>query len=397
VVGERRLRVVFSLDSLGVGGTEMNAVRTAERLDPDRYDLAFVCLSTPEGPLAARLAAAGVPVHPFPISSLHGWRTMRQGVRLARFLRATRTDVFHAHDIYSNVFGLPFARLAGVPRVVGSRRWWEGPDRAGQRLANRVACRFAHAVLANSERVGALVAGEGISPGRIAIVPNFVDDDAFAAPPPERLRAWRAELGIGEGEPVVGIVANLHPVKDHASLLRAAAILRARWPALRVVVVGGGDPAPLQALAATLGVGEAVRFAGARPAVPSPHHLFDVSVLCSRSEGLPNSILEAMAAGRPVVATRVGAIPDAVVHGVTGLLVPPGDPAALADAIGALLDDAPLRRRMGAEGRRAARARYAPGAALAALAALYGLPERAPRPAGAAAAPAPALAAGAGR
>ena len=352
----------------------MNAVRTAERLDPARFAVSLVCLSEPQGPLARRLDEARVPVHPFPISALYGARTARQGMRLARFLRATRADVFHAHDFYSNVFGIPFARLAGVPRVVGSRRWWEGPERAGQRVANRLACRLAHAVLANSGRVGALVAGEGIPAGRVGVVPNFVDEDAFRPPPPALLGAWREELGIAPGQPVVGIVANLHPVKDHASLLRAAALLRAEWPGLRVVVAGGGDPAPLRALAAALGIAEAVCFAGARPSAPSLHHLFDVSVLCSRSEGLPNSILEAMAAGRPVVATRVGAVPDAVTDGVTGLLVPPGDPAALAAALATLLRDPARREAMGRAGRNEARARYTPAAALEALAALYGAP-----------------------
>jgi glycosyltransferase involved in cell wall biosynthesis len=156
-----------------------------------------------------------------------------------------------------------------------------------------------------------------------------------------------------------------------------------------VLVVGGGDPAPLRGLAAELGIGEAVRFCGARPSVPSFHHLFDVPVLCSRSEGLPNTVLEAMAAGRAVVATRVGAVPDAVADGVTGMLVPPADPPALAAAVGALLRDPARRRRMGAAARRRARARYAPEAALSALAALYD----APAPARAVA-PAQAVAAG---
>ncbi len=365
------LRVMFGLDSLEAGGTELNAVRTAERLDPARVRVEIVCLR-PQGPLLARCAAAGIAVHAFPIASLAGARTLRQGVRLARFLRAEGVEVFHAHDMYSNMFSVPWARLAGVPRVVASRRWWEGPPSRAQRIANRASYGFAHAVLANSARVGALLTGaERVPAGRVAVVPNFVDEDAFRPPGQAQLRAWRQELGLEADARVVGIVANVSSFKDHPTLLRAVALLRPRWPALRLVVAGGGDAEPLRALARTLGIEGMVRFAGARPPSPTMHHGFELSVLSSLSEGLPNSILEAMAAGRPVVATDVGATADAVEHGVTGLLVPPSDPARLAEAVAAVLADPARGRRMGRAGQARARARYSAAAALAALERLY--------------------------
>lgn len=363
---------MFCIDSMNVGGTEMNAVRTAERLDPERYDLGVICLRN-EGPLAERYAAAGIPIYEFPISSLYAPATVRQGWRLARFLREQKVDVFHAHDRYSNIFGVPWARLAGTRRVIASRRWWNERKRAGLNAANRQSYRFAHTVIANSAAVGEFLSNnDGVAQRRVAVIPNYVDDAAFTLPDPAERRRLLRELGVPEGVPVVGAVANLTPVKDHATLLHAFVQLERTAPAARLVLVGDGAcRTDLEALATASGVRDRVVFAGRRSNVPNLHHLFDVSVLCSTSEGLSNSILEAMAAGNPVVATNVGATPDAVLEGRTGLLVPPRDPAALADAIGRLLQDQSLRVAMGDAGCQRAREVYSPAAALGALETLY--------------------------
>jgi glycosyltransferase involved in cell wall biosynthesis len=161
-------------------------------------------------------------------------------------------------------------------------------------------------------------------------------------------------------------------VKDHASLLRAAARLRAAHPKLRVLLVGDGPSrGELETLAASLGITYIVTFAGERLGGGNYHHAFDVSVLCSLSEGFPNAIVEAMAAARPVAATAVGGSVDAVEDGVTGLLVPPSSPDALAGALDRLLGSAELRRDFGVAGRDRARARYAASNVLASLETLY--------------------------
>ena len=240
-------------------------------------------------------------------------------------------------------------------------------------LANRVAYRFAHRVLANSPRVGELLcATEGVSAERVSVVANFVDEAAFQPPSAEERSALLCEIGVPPDTPIIGIVANLRPVKDHASLLRAVALLRSRWPNLALVLVGDGEcRAPLQELARELNINRQVFFAGRRPHHPNLHHLFDVSVLCSRSEALSNSILEAMAAGNPVVATDVGASGDAVLDGATGLLVPPADPPRLGEALERLLSDPELARDMGEAGRERAQAHYSAEAALSSLEELY--------------------------
>jgi glycosyltransferase involved in cell wall biosynthesis len=367
-----RIRVAFAIDTMDAGGTELNAVRVAERLDRARFDLRVVCMR-PDGPLAARYAAAGIPVAAFPIRSLYGASAVRQGLRLARFVRSNRIAILHAHDIYSNAFAVPWGRLAGA-KTIASRRWWEGFQTPAWQVTSRLSYRVAHAVLANSENIARrLIDVERVASERVTVVPNFLDDHAFQRPGPDEFAALRREFCLESAAPIIGIVANLLPVKDHATLLRAAAILRPRWPRLRVVLVGDGPCRPaLEPLARQLGIADAVVFAGRRPSLPNLQHLFDVSVLCSISEGLPNSILEAMAAARPVVATRVGAVADAVREGETGLLVSAGDESQLAAAIDALSADSVYAARMGSKGAARARTRYSASAALTALESLYG-------------------------
>jgi len=323
-----------------------------------------------EGPLRARYDAAGIPVESFPIGSLVGRRALRQGLRVRRLLRSRGIDVVHCHDKYSNAFVTPWARSAGVP-VIASRRW-ELFERRAHAFLNQVAYRIADRVLANSHGVAALLHAEGVPASSIAVVPNFVDEAGFAPPDRAERGRWRAGFGVPSDALVVGVVARLTPVKDHATLLRAVAALAPTHPALHLVLVGEGPcRESLEALARELAIAGRVHFTGYRPHLPNLHHAFDLSALTSRSEGFPNSVVEAMAAGRAVVATRVGGTPDAVEDGVTGLLVRPGDPAALAAAFGTLLADPARRTAMGERALVHAESRYAAGVAIGALEELY--------------------------
>jgi glycosyltransferase involved in cell wall biosynthesis len=353
------IRVLSFIDNMDVGGTEMNAVRTAERLDRTRYDLIVATLRA-DGPLRARYEAAGIPIHEFSLGRLVGAQAVREGRRFAALLRDLKIEVVHGHDVYTNIFATPWARWAGVPLVIGSRRWWQDVNRPVHRVMNRLSYRLAHRVLANSPSVGELlVRQEGVPRERLLIIPNFVDDDAFESMDAATAAATRREFGVSSGELVVGIIANLRPVKDHATLLRAAARLARDWPNVRYVLVGEGSTrTALETQAAALGIADRVTLTGGRPHQPGVQQLFDIAVLCSTGEGFPNTVVEAMAAGRPVVATRVGGVQDAVVPEETGLLVPPGNDAALARAIDSLLKDAPRREAMGRAGRERARELY---------------------------------------
>lgn len=367
----RRVRVVHCIDGLGVGGTELNLVRTLEHLDHARVEASVVALNA-AGPLRARLDATGLPVHAFPIPNLYGPRTMRQLVRLARHLRAVRADVVHCHDLYTNAFGTIAARMAGVPLVIASRRWWTALPSRAHVMANRLGYAIADRVLANSEAVGRLVEAQGVPRAKVFVLPNFLEDAAFEAMPPGDRAAALAALGVPAGVPVVGLVARLSGEKRVDLLLRAAARLEGGPAAAHLVIVGdGGERPALEALARELGIADRTHFAGHRPNRPNPHQLFDLSVLCSDHEGFPNSVVEAMAAGRPVVATAVGGVADAVVDGETGRLVPAGDVPALAAALADLLGDPARGERLGASGRDRARARYHAAMVIPKLVAMY--------------------------
>lgn len=367
------IRVVYCIDNMQVGGTELNAVRTAERLDRRRFALSVVCIRE-NGPLMARYKHAGIPVHSFPMDSLLGTESIRQATRLIRLFRSEGTEVVHSHDAYTSVYGTMCARLAGVRGVIASRRSWYSPHLQGRILrANRIAYRFADRVVGNSPSVSRLVESEGgIKASRIVTIPNFLDPESFEPIAPEDRRRMLDAVGVPGGAFVVGIVARLSTVKDHATLLRAVASLRDRIPALHCVLVGDGpERGAIESQARSLGIADIVHLAGERTQPPNLHALFDVSVLCSTTEAFPNSVLEAMAAARPVVATDVGGTPDAVHEGTTGLLVRPSDPSRLADAIFRLYNEPALRVKLGNAGCAAARAGYSADAVIAKVEALY--------------------------
>lgn len=368
----RPLRVTFVLDNFEVGGTELNAVRVAERIDRDRFAVDLVSLHA-DGPLRSRFERVTGRIDTIDLGGLISGAALQAGWRLRGELRERGVDVVHAHDRYANVFAVPWARAAGVPGVIASKRWQAIERRHA--ILNRIAFRLADRVLANSALVGrSLTDVDGVDPRKVAIVPNFVDDTLFE-PVSETMRAdLRRSLGVELDALVIGAVANLRPVKDLATLVRATAQVAPAWPSLRLVLVGGGaERQPLAALAASLGIDGIVHFAGSRDDGARCHAAFDITVLCSVAEGFPNAVVEAMAAGRPVVATRVGGVPDAVDQDVTGLMVPPGDPAALATALRTLLSDPARRAAFGAVARTRAIARFSAPAAIGAVQSLYEL------------------------
>ncbi len=351
------IRVVYCVDGFEAAGTELNTVRWAERLDRTRFDLRVVCMSE-RGSLLRRYHEMGIPVVPLHVRSFVRPPPIGPALKLRRYLRNERIAVFHAHGVYDNIFGVPVARWAGVPLVLASRRWWKAPVRRSFGPLNRWSYRFAHGVLANSRSVADILRIEdGVPDARIHTVSNFVEDEAFSEPPTDWKNEQRRALGLAEGLKVVGKLARLRPEKDHATLLRAFATLTTTREGWRLVLAGDGpEETRLRELARTLGIAEYVHFAGKQPSRPSYHSLFDISVLSSTSEGFPNSLLEAMAQARPLVASRVGGVPDAVTHERNGYLVAPGDVEGFAARLDALMSDASLRETMGAQSATMARA-----------------------------------------
>lgn len=350
--------VGFLLDTLQVGGTEVNAFRVASALDRTVVRLEIASLQG-EGPLLEQYRGLGLTVATLGTSATGPARPLQLAGAVAAWARSRRVALVHAHGIYANVFGIVPARLAGVTATVATRRWYQRWQRRDQLLlegANRVATRLASRVLVNAPSLAADVHRETGAPlRRIVCIPNLVPDAMYCPATASERTAFRQRHGIPEGALLVGVVANLHPIKDHATLLRAFQLMQAQLPSSRLVIVGEGSQRDaLGHLASDLGIAGAVLFLGTLRSPPNVHGFFDLAALASRSEGSPNALLEAMAAGRPIVATRVGGIPDLVEHGVSGLLVPPGDHSAMAEALVALGQSPERRDAMGRAGRQSA-------------------------------------------
>jgi glycosyltransferase involved in cell wall biosynthesis len=362
------MRVAFCIDSFDIGGTELNAVRTVEALDRRRFQLTVFHLHE-TGPLRARYEALGLQLLHLPVGPLYSPRTAAQGVRFLRLLRQEGIEVVHTHDIYTNIFAAPWARLAGC-RVIASRRWLDATPRAGLVPLNRWSYRCAHRVVANSSLgVRLLIDEEHVPAARVLELPNFLGERAFDKVPVEVRSARRRSWGIPEGAFVIGTVARLVPVKNHAMELRALQRLNED---VHLVLIGDGPSRrTLEELAKELQVDRRVHFTGQLVETENLHQFFDVSVLCSRSEGFPNAVIEALAAGCPVVATPVGGVPEVIVERQTGLLVPVDQHDALAASVQELRLDAGLRERLGEAGRACVRSRYHQTVVIARLEALY--------------------------
>jgi glycosyltransferase involved in cell wall biosynthesis len=353
-----RIRVVTLVDFLSMqAGAERIAVLIATRLNRERFDSTLCVSRWPRPPgeeeraeqALEALAAAGVRFFP-----LGRQRKMDVWVwaRLERLLRRERVHVLHAHKFGSNVWGALIGRMAQVPVVLAHEHTWSYEGQPVRRFLDReVVARGADRFIAVSrEDQRRMIEVEGIDPSRTLFIPNGV----LGSPPPSG-RNMRAELGIEPDAPVVGTVAMLRPQKALPVLLRATLVLRARWPRLRVLIVGDGpERESLERLTDELGIRESVRFLGHRADVPDVLGALDVAVSCSDFEGSPLSVMEYMEAALPIVATAVGGLPELIESGVHGLLVTPGDPRSLAEAVQELLTD---RARAIAMGRCAQRRR----------------------------------------
>jgi glycosyltransferase involved in cell wall biosynthesis len=364
----RAVRVGYCVDSFDIGGTELNAVRTVEGLDRRRVQVTVFHLHE-TGPLRARYEALSLQLLHLPIGRLYSPRTAAQGVRFLRLLRREGIEVVHTHDLYTNIFAAPWARLAGC-RVIASRRWLDASPRAALVPLNRCSYRFAHRVVVNSSVVAQLMIDtERVPAERVVELPNFLEERAFHRVVGEARSARRHSWGVPQGAFVIGTVARLAPVKNHAMVLRALPHLDED---VHLVLIGAGPSRhALEELARELRVERRVHFTGQLAEPENLHQFFDVSVLCSRSEGFPNAVIEALAAGCPVVATPVGGVPEVIIDRQTGLLVPVDQPEALAARVQELRRDTALRKRLSEAGSARARGKYHQTVVIAQLEALY--------------------------
>jgi glycosyltransferase involved in cell wall biosynthesis len=333
------------MTSFDAGGTERQMLELARRLDRTRWQVHLACLHA-RGDWRAT-AASIAPVAEFPITGFGRPDAYQQALAFARWCGRQRIEVVHTCDLYTNIFALPAAAFARVPVRVGSRRGMNTDRTSAQLAMQRAAYGCAHAIVSNSAAMATRLRAERVRAGKVVVIPNGIDVQAFA---PARPRVPRRQ---------VLVVANLRPEKGYDVLVDASARVLQRFPDAHFTCIGtGAELSRINALMAARGVTQAFTFLGHRHDVAqhlSEAHLF---VLPSRSESLPNSVMEAMAAGLPVVASAVGGIPELIDDGRTGLLCAAGDAGALADRLMRLMADETLAATLGHAARREAETRF---------------------------------------
>jgi len=316
-------------------------------------------VACPPGSLEQALKSLGVETFPVSlggeVSPLRDLAALRD---LISILKRERVQLLHAHSSKAGLVGRLAAGLAGVPAVVLTvhnsvfQDRWPAWKKAGMALCERgLAGRTGRIITVSNALARELTIRERISPEKIVTIYNGIEPGNFSLAA-NRDYLWRI-TGIPPGKRVVGTVARLAPQKGVADFIRAAAILGGSMPEVNFLVVGDGPlKAELEQQAKQAGLSGRVFFTGERRDVDSIMPCLDVFVLASATEGLPLTLLEALAAGRPVVASRVGGIPEVVSHGVNGLLVDPGDVAGLARSMRSVLECREMSRAMGETGRR---------------------------------------------
>lgn len=356
--GGSAVKVLYLISFLKkMGGAEKNFVTLVHQMDRRRFEPIVAVLQG--GDLVEDLRRDGLTVLDFSLQKICSLEGLRKGLQLARFIRrqGIRLVVTYHHD--ADLWGAPFARLGGAA-VVSSRRdmgyQLERKHVWAYRLINHLFTR----VIAVSDAVGGIVRRREWLPARkIVTVRNGVDTTPYegALDAPDKKRS----LGLDPSRQIVGMVASLRPVKGQEFFVRAAALVLKKRPRTQFVLVGRCDSSYfrlVQGLIGDLGLADAVFCLGARDDVAEILRVLDVFVMSSLQEGFSNAIIEAMAAGVPVVASSGGGNPEAVQEGVTGLLTPPGEVDGLAQKIERLLEDESLRRRLAENAREAVRQRF---------------------------------------
>ncbi|HSB78721.1 MAG TPA: glycosyltransferase [Candidatus Methylomirabilis sp.] len=363
----RPMRIARVITRLNVGGPGRHAILLTAGMDRGRFDTTLISgvVGKDEGDLSELACASGIVplVIPELGRSIHPIHDLVALIKLVRIFRDVRPDLVHTHLAKAGALGRVAARLSGVPLSVHTFhghvlegyfhpavarifRWIE------QRLA-----RGTERIVSISPRLRDDILAMGIGrPEQMEVIPLGLDLRRFRGTRSARLRE---ALGLPLGTPLLGIVGRLVPIKDHPTLFQAMALLEANEGAPHLAVVGDGERRmELQRLASSLHLHSRIHFLGWRNDLEAILGELDVVICCSRNEGTPLALIEAMAAGVPVLSTDVGGVGDVVVHGETGWLVPPGDPQALAQAVRHLVAAPALRARLAAAGQAAALQRY---------------------------------------
>ena len=370
------IRIIHVITRLDMGGSAQEALFTAMSLDPHHYIVTLIKGSTLESLMTEeetkqiedQLATAkkrGIKVINLPslVRRISPLNDLKAFVSLLRLIRQSKPHIVHTHTSKAGVLGRLAAWLARVPLIIHKPHGHVFYGHFGPRvsrfflLVERLLGRITHHLIALTPREGNDYINLSVSKSKnISVIHSGVDLNCFKRSTTES-NPRRNELGIPPDSLVVGYVGWLIPIKGVTHLVNAMAEVVQRYPNSLLVLVGKGDEKgeeeiKLKEQVENLGLAENVRFLGWRPDVDEIMGCFDIFVLPSLNEGMGRVLVEAMSAGLPIVASRVGGIPDLVKDGENGLLVPPADAGALERAISDLLSDKAKRKRMGETGKR---------------------------------------------
>jgi len=358
----RPIRIARVIARLNIGGPAQHTILLTAGLDRNRFATTLITgvVGQAEGDFTETARARGV--NPIVIPelgrSIRPARDLAALVKLVSLFRRLRPDIVHTHTAKAGTLGRLAARIAGVPVKIHTfhghvldgyfspavTRVFVGMERMLARVTDRL--------VTVSPRLRTELLAMGIGrPEQVEVIPLGLDLERFRRACPG-VPALRPSLGLGSGVRLLAIVGRLAPIKDHPTLFQAMAILQTSNPPVHLAVVGDGEErARLETLAGRLGLGQRIHFLGWRTDLETILKEVDVVICASKNEGTPVALIEAMAAGVPVLSTDVGGVADLVAHGETGWLVRPGDPPSLAEAIRRLLGDEALRARLAAAGR----------------------------------------------
>jgi glycosyltransferase involved in cell wall biosynthesis len=328
---------------LEMGGTQRHFAQLATALRKTKFRVRIGC-NLRQG-YFAELLGAEWDIAEFRLGdSFFSRKALSSARTLAGYLVTNEVSIAHSFSFYSNLMMIPVARMARVPILIGSHRQLGDLLTHLQFNAQMVLLQLCERVVCNSRAASQQLITRGLSPSKLVVIPNAVSPEIFAAR--ERVKHTCADTVR------VGMIARMSAEKNHPLLLRAMALLRNKSRSVHLLFAGDGPERPrLESMTQKMGLTSQVTFLGEYRDIARLLASLDISVLVSSSESAPNSITESMAAGLPIIATRVGGISELISHGENGLLVPIDDPVQLADAIWYLADNPDVRERLGHNGR----------------------------------------------
>jgi glycosyltransferase involved in cell wall biosynthesis len=377
-----KIRVVRVFSRLNIGGPSIHVILLTSRLNAADYE--SLLLVGKEGPREGNMSdlAARCGIHPIEIECLGRdislWNDLRGIYLLWRFIKRLKPEIVHTHTSKAGFSGRLAARMAGVPVIVHTFHGHVFEGYFGPALTKlfilleRFLAKNCDALITISKTLKKQLVEKGIAPAeKIEVIELGLELEEFLAVR-GRSHTLRRELGLGDETPLVGIIGRLVPVKDHRTFLSAAALVAETISDARFAIIGdGGMLHSLQDQVQKSGLNERVYFTGWKSSLADVYADLDLVVISSRNEGTPVSLIEGAASCKPLVATSVGGIPDMITDGWDGILVPPADSSALAQAILRVLGNPDLSRQMGSRARERVRNRYAADRLLTDIEQLY--------------------------